>query len=393
MNQLITAAIAVSNIEPLVSFPRPLLNDFEVEVVDWVLSFYKKHGAIPTLPRLQTEYPHFMPIEEAGAPITDIYEQTLKRKRKEFAIGRVAEIELELKESDDLPLGAMDKMMRVLSASSSDVDRYSTFDRDRYFRTGSGLQTGFRLIDRATGNLHNGEFALIAGRLGSGKTTTTQWIVHQWWEQGKKILFVSNEMLSEDVFARFDGMLGKFNPLLLRSRTELERLAPTLKVVRHMAEGCAGEIIVPRTRLMSPASVVGMAQYLAIDVIVIDGVYLMHPDDKAASKWESVAAVSNALKQSALELQLPILGVTQIKRVGDKKSFDAEDLAYSDALGQDADFAFGIHPSKTEKGVADVEMFKNRFGPLMSTRIQLDFDSMTLTELSVVAGATEDWSK
>src|SRR5690606_8581098 len=113
----------------------------------------------------------------------------------------------------------------------------------------------FRLINRHTGGVGTGDFMLIVGRLGTGKSTVTQWIGKYAWEQGLRVLYVSAEMLAVDVFARIDAMMGKFNPLLLRSeepdaamRERLDRLAD-----RATREG--GEIIIPRTRLLSPSQI------------------------------------------------------------------------------------------------------------------------------------------
>lgn len=392
MNELVTACLEAGNIEPLVSFPRELMNTFEKEVIAWILNYNRRHGAVPIVARMGAEYPHFIAIRGAGSPLTDVAEQTLKRKRKEFAISRVAEIELKLRDEDDIPTQEMDYMLTVLSQSGAGLDKYSTFDRDRYFRSGDGLRFGLRIVDRSTKGLMKGDYALITGRLAAGKTTLAQWIANNWREQGKRILFISNEMLSDDVFKRIDGMVGRFNPLLLRDPESAKSLGPTLKVVRHVAESSAGEIIIPRQRMLQPSQVSGIAKHLNIDAIVVDGVYLMVPDSAVVAKWERVAAVSNALKQMALELELPLLGVTQLKRVGEKAEYDAEDIAYSDALGQDSDFAFAVKQSKAEKGVLEFQTLKNRYGPCMNTRVRIDFDTMTVIEESVMTGAPEVWA-
>ena len=121
---------------------------------------------------------------------------------------------------------------------------------------------------------------------------------------------------------------------------------------------------------------------LAVDIIIIDGVHLMRPERKFMARWERVAEVSNTLKQGALELGIPILGVSQVKRIGGKTRLDVEDIAYSDALGQDADVVLGIMQEE-EKDRITLELIKNRFGTaLLGVSIRIDWKTMTLESAS-----------
>ena len=123
---------------------------------------------------------------------------------------------------------------------------------------------------------------------------------------------------------------------------------------------------------------------LEVDVIVIDGIYLMRPDRHVQSKWERVADISNSLKQGALELGIPILGITQLKRLAGKRP-DVEDIAYSDALGQDADIILSVVPEEEKRENIVLELIKNRFGDAtIGTAITINWDKMTLIDAGAV---------
>ena len=192
-------------------------------------------------------------------------------------------------------------------------------------------------------------------------------------------------MLPKDTFAKLDGIVGHFNPLILRDMEE-HTLLKMVKTMSTKAKSSGGEIIIPATRLLTPARVFSIAKSFDVDVVVIDGIYLMQPDyDIKGQKWERISAISNSIKQHALNIGKPCLGVTQLKRIGEKSELDPEDIAFSDSLGQDADFIIALRPNKIISTKLEAQLIKNRYGSRLATEIMVDFDKMTIVETSVEA--------
>jgi len=379
MNELITAAIRDEDLQTLTDFPTELCNEFEQSILSWIFEYARKYAQIPEVERLEREFPHFVPITSSD-PIGDIFDRTLLHKKRLVANSLVADLTENLRDEHFDPTKAIANVAHVLNRSETGLVKYSTFDRSEYFKPRTPLKFHFPLIDKVTGGLLNGDLGYLVGRLGTGKSTTAQWCTHQWWKDGKRILFVSNEMLPIDVLMRLDAMVGEFNPRELRMHKKTIKLKKQVKVVSHIAAKAEGEIILPKRRLMTPAAIIGIAIQLNVDVIVIDGVYLLHPERYVAAKWERVAEVSNQLKQGALELGIPILGITQLRRMGPKEKADVEDIAYSDALGQDSDVILTIAPTDKPNTVT-LELIKNRFGDAtIGTTITIDWDRMTLID-------------
>lgn len=389
MNELITACLDVRDITPLVDFPSLLLSKPEHEICDWVFDYVRKFEEPPSVARLQAQFPFFLPIrDDTRLPLRDILEITLKQKRIEYTRLMLNDIDTEMTERGDIPEEKVSELVQMLGQTDGSLSKYSTFDRALYFRK-SRLKIGLPIIDRAIGGLANGDYMLIAGRLGVGKSTIAQWLTHNWWAQGYRILYVSKEMLAADVFARIDGIEGSFNPLLLRS-SEPEEMMPALSVVSKLAKDGRGEIFIPSREISTPAQTAAIAAHLNVDVIIIDGLYLMSSDQRTSARWERVADVSNQLKQIALNLQVPIIGMTQIKRTGGRDDYTAEDLAYSDALGQDADFVMTVTPSSAVKNRLELQLIKNRFGDIAGNVVYVDFDTMRVIDESVHGRVEED---
>ena len=401
MNELITRCIEENAINILAEFPSELTEELEQELINFTVNYDLEFSSAPTLKRVMEEFDWFLPFvwrksryEPTPIPILDLLDKTINGRLISMTEHRLREARAIMEEDKRVPLEVIGEIIK-LNAVSTGVHKFSTFDRKSYF-TETALNLPFKIINSHIGGLSRGDFMLICGRLGSGKSTVAQFISKVLWQEGKKVLFISAEMLPSDVFARIDAMIGKFNPKSLRSTssemsTELDGL---LKGVAKRARIEVGEIIIPKARLMTPQQIGAFARNLDVDVIVVDGTYLLRPSvSGATAKWEKVAAVSNELKQMALELQIPLIGTTQLKRgAGEHGAFTAEDISYSDALGQDADFLMMVNASTVVHGSTDLELVKNRYGGNCATRIETDFDTMTITETALdISKEEEEW--
>lgn len=397
MNELVTRSIQDGNLTYMAQFPHELLAGPEQELFEWVLDFNQHHGAPPSVKATEEQFSFYYPWEFTPTPhepkpqpLSATYEQLVQQKLAEISTYKLRQAEEQLRISGEVPLDTLEEIAQLHTLAQG-VVRYSLFDRSLYFRR-STLHLPFSLLEKHTGGLANGDFMLLVGRLGTGKSTVAQYMAKEFWEQHKRILFVSAEMLSLDVFSRIDAMVGSFNPLTLREG-QTPDITRTLTKVVDRARKHKGEIIIPRNRLLSPAQISGFAKHLDVDLIIVDGAYLLQPSGgKYTSKWEKVATVSNQLKQMALDLQLPLIATAQIKRGASAEAgYDPEDIALSDALGQDSDFIVAIAPNNTLKGRMELQLIKNRYGSRCATQIFIDFETMKVTDESI-AGAVADAS-
>lgn len=402
MNEIITRAIEDLNVEILAQLPNEILTDEEKDLIVGVQEYQRKHGSPASLKWVLKNHDWFIPFkftptptEPTPAPITAVLEDEIQRRLLVLTETKLREIQNEMNLTGKVPLGKI-KEIETLNVLTTGANKFSTFDRKKYFRRGV-VHLPFKVIDSAMGGLANGDFLLLIGRLGTGKSTLAQHIAKVFWDEGKRVVFVSAEMLAEDVFAKLDAMVEGFNPNDLRKGSN-PTIMKTLDSASLKAKSGSGEIIIPKQRIIEPARIGAFAKSINADAIFVDGVYLLNPSiGHVSSKWERVAAVSNELKQVALDLELPLIGTTQIKRgASGSDGFDPEDISYSDALGQDADFIIANHPSKLIENQFELQLIKNRYGPNCATNVTIDFDSMTFEDSYSPAPTTvsaASWTK
>jgi replicative DNA helicase len=127
------------------------------------------------------------------------------------------------------------------------------------------------------------------------------------------------------------------------------------------------------------------------DIVIIDGVYLLSENKGDSANWEKLTDVSRNLKRMADGHGVPIIGVHQANRAAaGKEELDVENIAYSDALGQDADLIIGIAPESDPKELY-IHCVKNRWGsPTWGFFVRLHFDTMTVRVLPDVPLKGED---
>jgi len=389
VNQLITMVLEQDEAKWLAQFPEELMTSGGKEIADYILAHRRTYGEMPSLKRVMERHEGFIPFsfsptrwETEEPDIAVVFDDTVKRKLLELSERKLKEAQHAIAHSGEVPLETIAEIEKIHTLSLG-VHRYSKFDRDLYFRR-TVMRLPFRIIDREIGGLSNGDFMLIVGRLGTGKSTIAQHIAKFVWEKGQKILFVSAEMLGLDVFSRIDAMVGKFNPLDLRRGSKAD-MKPVLGKVLEKVTGRPGEIIIPRSRLLTPLQIATFAKNLDVNLIIVDGAYLLNPSSgRFTSKWEKVATVSNELKQTALDLDIPMIATAQIKRGADgSDGYTPEDIALSDALGQDADFVLAAWPNPTMKARLELQLIKNRYGSECATQIHIDYETMEIVEESI----------
>lgn len=389
ITELITQALRETNIQPLREFPKELLEPNEIELIRWVDDYKTSYGAVPSIREVADEFDFFIPfihtpsrMSPTPPPLKRIAETTIQERQASVMLRITSEIESGLRTDGKLSMDLLNEM-RKINAISSGVHRFVTFDRDTYFRR-SPIKFPFGVINSAIGGLNLGDLMVLGGRLGTGKSTVAQWISAVALRDNMNVLFVSTEMMAADVYSRVDAMLTEFNPLDLRGEPD-DDIMDKLEEAKVIASKSTGEIFVPKRSVVTPSDIAGLIETLEIDLVIVDGAYLLQPSGgKFTSKWERVAAVSNELKQIAINSPTRIIATTQIKRgANGADGYSAEDLSYSDAIGQDADFVVMIYPSPVVVGQSELQLIKNRFGPEVTTKIQVEFDSMQIRETSL----------
>jgi len=120
----------------------------------------------------------------------------------------------------------------------------------------------------------------------------------------------------------------------------------------------------------------------SLDLVIVDYLQLMQGTIFIGNKVQEVSEISRGLKQLAMELQIPIVALSQLSRAVESridKKPQLSDLRDSWSIEQDADAVIMLHredyydPDTDKKGACDICLRKNRNGAV--GEIELHFEA------------------
>lgn len=357
MNQLITQSLNEKDVSLLFNFPKDLMSVKEVSMVDWIKKYIQEYSKPPTVERFQKQFDTFVPLASTD-PLGDVYQQQIQESRNIFTRHYLLNIQDKLKAGVD-PLPFIADLHKKIGAGDRAVTYYTTYDRSLYQRKQTAYPYEIDEVDKYTGGIAKGDLIYLIGRLGVGKTSFAVWIITKWLQRSRRILVASNENRADDVIAKIDAYIGGWNPIKKRTMGWTEDDLERIQTVSYIASRMDGEVIIPNRPVESVDQMHGLVLAYQPDIVVIDGIYLMN-GVSGDNTWEKITDVSRNLKRLAEGEGVPVVGLHQASRNAVGKRMEIEHVAYSDALGQDADLLLGIN--KEPDGSLFVECLKSRWG-------------------------------
>lgn len=257
----------------------------------------------------------------------------------------------------------------------------------------TGIPSGFYELDKITSGFHPHEFIIIAARPGMGKTAIALNMVTNFAINSKKTVALFNmEMGAEQLATRMLSSVGQIEGNKLKTgnlehsdwkrvNEAISRLSNTNIFIDDTAGNTVGEIRSKCRKLATSAT--------GLDIVVIDYLTLIQGSSKnGANRQQEVADISRALKTMAMELNVPVIALSQLSR-GIEQRVDKKpmlsDLRESGAIEQDADIVAFLHCSDEEKeknnSLMEFVIRKHRNGPLAD--IPLIFQRGTSTFVNV----------
>lgn len=253
----------------------------------------------------------------------------------------------------------------------------------------TGLATGFVDLDERTSGLHPSDLIIIAGRPSMGKTAFCLNIAsYAAIEKGKCVAIFSLEMSKEQLVLRMLGSESRVDAHKLRTGHLSQRdWTPLSNAAGRLAEA---PIFIDDTAAMSVLEMRAKARRLkadhGLDLIIVDYLQLMRGRGDEGSREQEISNISRSLKALAKELQVPVIGLSQLNRAvetrpGKEKRPMLADLRESGAIEQDADVILFIYRDEVynkctcpydgeclcgQRGKAEVIIGKQRNGPIGS---------------------------
>ncbi|HZE86641.1 MAG TPA: replicative DNA helicase [Methylomirabilota bacterium] len=252
-----------------------------------------------------------------------------------------------------------------------------SFDRiDELQKSGTGfrgVKTGFTDLDNVLSGLQKSNLVILAARPGQGKTALTLNIAQHIGVKDKlPIGIFSLEMSKEELVDRL--LVGQADVDAWKLKTGRLSEDDFSRLSDAMGELAEAPIFIDDTPGLSLTEMRSKARRLHMEhnlsLLIVDYLQLVNPGRNYESRVQEVSAVSQALKNLARELNIPVLSAAQLSRAveqrNDKKP-QLSDLRDSGAIEQDADVVMFLHRPDMEATTSlipvKLTVAKHRNGP------------------------------
>lgn len=233
-----------------------------------------------------------------------------------------------------------------------------SFDRiDELQKAGAGIRgvkTGFVDLDNMLSGMQKNNLIILAARPGQGKTAFMLNIAQHIGVKDKKAVGIfSLEMSKEELVDRL--LVGQADVDAWRLKTGKLSDDDYSKLSDAMGQLADAPIFIDDTPGLSLVEMRSKARRLQMEhnlsLLIVDYLQLITPGKRYDSRVQEVAMISQALKNLARELGIPVLSASQLSRAveqrGDKKP-QLADLRESGTIEQDADVVMFIYRPDTE---------------------------------------------
>lgn len=278
----------------------------------------------------------------------------------------------------------------VLQEVVDDLDRRSALPAAE--RLAAGVPSGLAALDELSGGWQRGELVILAARPAVGKTAMAGQLARHAAEQGRAVLFVSLEMSAAELGARWLAALADVDGRSIR-RADLTP-AECGRAVRAVRRADGWRLYVDDTPRASVTQIAAVARRLSargdLDLVLVDYLQLVDPDDRRLPRHEQVASVSRRLKGLARELAVPLVALAQLNRGVEDRGQQARprlsDLRESGGIEADADVVVLLHRPPANAHLLELLVAKNRNGPTGEVMCEFDRARMTFAPAGVPGG-------
>jgi replicative DNA helicase len=249
-----------------------------------------------------------------------------------------------------------------------------------------GVPTGLPL-DSIIGGMQQSDLVILAARPSQGKTSLALTIAHNAAITHKKHVGIfSMEMSKRQLAQRLIAMTAPVDLQKLRTAwLEEKDWGKIVDAVDILSEGA---LWIADTTGLSIASMRSKCRRLqaqhGLDLLIVDYLQLMQSADpkQHANRVQEISDISRGLKLLAMELDIPVLALSQLSRKVEERAVkipQLSDLRDSGSLEQDADVVLFIYRDEyynrqTERqGTADIIIAKHRNGPI--GEVELGFEA------------------
>jgi len=257
-----------------------------------------------------------------------------------------------------------------------------------------GVRTGYRDLDTMTAGLQRSDLIVLASRPAMGKTTLVTNLAYNVATIAKQpVLFFSLEMSKEQLVDRMLADSSGVDAWNIRTGNLSDD--DFSKLSEAMGELAEAPIFIDDTPGLSVLEMRTKARRAnheqPLGLVIVDYLQLMQGSGRSdGNRVQEVGEISRGLKLIARELNVPVIGLSQLSRSVESRSPQIPqlaDLRESGSIEQDADIVMFIYreayynPETERENITDLFIAKHRNGPTGKVELYFDPERLRFTSL------------
>lgn len=271
-------------------------------------------------------------------------------------------------------------------------------NQGKYFtdRGPAGILTGLPKLDELLGGLEGGDVIVVGARPAVGKSAFVTQLATNFERQGKRVGFYNLEMQEKQVYERFiSSQSGIGLTRLRRARHFLGDEKERFELANEVLEKKENIIISTGSRTVS--GIRGESRHMGYDAIIIDYMQLLQAEKEyRGNRAAEVGAVSKGLKALAMELNVPVIALSQINRASEMretKEPTMAELRESGDIEQDASVVILLwNLSRKNPSKKGCKVEKQRQGKTGKIVLEFNGDLMRFEETGESVKEAQEWT-
>ncbi len=253
-----------------------------------------------------------------------------------------------------------------------------------------GIDTGLPELNDSLGGFHNTDLIVIGARPAMGKTAM---MLNLALAAKKPVGIISAEQGHEQMGLRLISIEGNLDSQKIRTGgfydEEWDGLTRTVNRLKGRPIRVNDEPGINISKIIRQAR--DWKFKYGIEALYVDYLQKIRASDTRMKKHEQVGEVAGMLKNLARELEIPVIALAQVNRECEKRPNKRplnSDLADASEIEKEADEILFLYrdevynPETPDKGIAEIDISKNRHGPTGTVRCAFIGKFMQFKELA-----------
>jgi replicative DNA helicase len=360
------------------------------DIWQFIRNYSETNGTVPPVSLVVDKFRDFSPAEGIGATkyhLEELQSEYMTDSLKDILRSTAADVQSGQGAKALEELITKTSTLKKNTATIRDIDATDLDDAVAYYENvqrqneiGSiGIKTGLPGFDNyLPAGIMPGQLGVFLAYPGIGKSWFALYMAVQAWKQGKSPLIISLEMSETEVRNRVFAIMGEglwSHRKLSNGQVEIEDLK------RWHAKELAGK---PEFHIISndsggevtPSVIRGKIDQYKPDLIIVDYLQLMSPNQKSENETVRMKNLSRELKLMAIGEEIPIIAISSATPDDVNKLDTVPTLgqtAWSRQIAYDADWVLALGRA-TNSDILECVFRKNRNGFMGEFLVQVDFD-------------------